>query len=86
MFLTDVDTSLRDLPTELSPEEIMEKIKERIEKNLINGPENPPEVDEKGKVIRLYGGGLFHEFEWMPDQYDRHLIKEREKKIEEKEK
>ena len=59
----------------------MQKIKEKIEKNLINGPDNPPEVDEKGKVIRLYGGGLFHEFEWMPDPYDLHLLRQKEKKM-----
>lgn len=25
---------------------------------------------ERAKILKLYGGGLFHEFEWMPDSFD----------------
>ena len=71
--LLKLDNSLRDLPSELGPQEILQKLKDKIEKNLTAKLDNPPEYDETGKVIWLVGGGLFHEFEWMPDSYESFL-------------
>jgi len=44
-----------------------------MEKNLTAKLDNPPEYDENGRVIWLVGGGLFHEFEWMPQTYESYL-------------
>lgn len=59
----------------------MQKLKEKLQKNIAGGLDNPPETDDFGKVLQLYGGGLFYEFEWMPDSYETHLEKEREDKV-----
>ncbi len=57
----------------MDPVEIMKMLKEKIDKNVAGKLDNPPEVDEWGKVVRLDGGGLFYEFEWMPDTFEEHL-------------
>ena len=70
----------------MKPQQILQKLWERIEKNVAGDLENPPEFDDFGKVIKLQGGGLFYEFEWMPDSYDEFLEKEKELKWDSKKK
>ena len=41
---------------------------------------NPPERDHKGRIIKLAGGGLFHEFEWMPDSFANFLEAQKKEK------
>jgi hypothetical protein len=60
--------SLRDLPSNIAPQQIIEQMKEKITKNISKN-KNEPERDHRGKIVKLAGGGLFHEFEWMPDSF-----------------
>ncbi len=57
-----LDTSLRDMPNKLAPNQIIKFNKKRIENTL--------QVREPQPQRKLFGGGLFGEFEWMPDAYD----------------
>ena len=66
----------------MDPVEIMKMLKDKIDKNVAGELDNPPELDERGKVVRLNGGGLFYEFEWMPDTVEAHL-KQQQKENEE---
>ena len=75
-FRTGNYDSLRDLPNELAPQQVIEKLKEKITSN-IEGGQNPPERDHKGRIVKLAGGGLFHEFEWMPDSFSNFLESQR---------
>jgi len=62
-----IDTSLRELPDSIGPNVLQKFMKEKIETNLAYKHPEP-------KVTRLTGGGLFTEFEWMPDSYDNCII------------
>lgn len=80
-FRTGNYDSLRDLPNEIAPQTLIENIKEKITKNISKNP-NEPARDHKGKIIKLAGGGLFHEFEWMPDSYHNFLEAQRKEREE----
>lgn len=73
--------SLRDLPNDIAPQHLIEQLKEKITKNISKNP-HEPERDHKGKIIKLAGGGLFHEFEWMPDSFSNFLEAKRKEKEE----
>jgi hypothetical protein len=73
--------SLRDLPNDIAPQHLIESLKAKITKN-IEASQNQPERDHKGKIIKLAGGGLFHEFEWMPDSFTNFLENKRKDKEE----
>ena len=51
---------------------------------MLQGTVGPlgPERDHKGKIIKLAGGGLFYEFEWMPDSFSNFLDSKRRDKEE----
>lgn len=57
-----LDTSIRDLPNKLVANQIIKVTKKRVEQTL--------QVKEPQPLRKLFGGGLFGEFEWMPDAYD----------------
>jgi hypothetical protein len=78
-FRTGNYDSLRDLPNDIAPQRLLEAIKQKINDNISQNP-NPPERDHKGKVIKLAGGGLFYEFEWMPDSFSKFLEAKRKDK------
>ena len=73
--------SIRDLPTSLGPQSVIEQLKEKITKNISKN-EHEPERDHRGKIVKLAGGGLFHEFEWMPDSFFNFLNSQRQDKHE----
>jgi hypothetical protein len=54
---------LRELPSNIAPNVLARFLKEKIDNNLNSKAPEP-------KIARLTGGGLFQEFEWMPDSYD----------------
>jgi hypothetical protein len=56
------DTSLRELPYKIGPNVLMKFLKKKIETNL--------SAQEPKLLKKLTGGGLFGEFEWIPDSYD----------------
>ena len=60
--LSFLDQSLRELPLRLGPNQILKAIKRKQEVNLT--------VKDPQLQRRLFGGGFFGEFEWMPDAYD----------------
>jgi hypothetical protein len=53
---------LRDLPNKLVANQIIKMTKKRVEQTL--------QVKDPQPLRKLFGGGLFGEFEWMPDAYD----------------
>jgi hypothetical protein len=53
---------LRDLPNKLVANQIIKVTKKRVEQTL--------QVKDPQPLRKLFGGGLFGEFEWMPDAYD----------------
>ena len=61
-YIIFIDQSLRELPLRLGPNQILKAIKRKQEVNLT--------VKEPQLQRRLFGGGFFGEFEWMPDAYD----------------
>jgi len=73
--------SIRDLPNDIAPQHLIESIKQKITKNISENP-NAPERDHKGKIIKLAGGGLFHEFEWMPDSFANFIDAKKKEKLE----
>lgn len=78
-FRTGNYDSIRDLPNDIAPQHLIEQIKDKITKNITKNP-NEPERDHRGKIIKLAGGGLFHEFEWMPDSFSNFLEAKRKEK------
>ena len=53
---------MRDLPNKLVANQIIKVTKKRVEQTL--------QVKDPQPLRKLFGGGLFGEFEWMPDAYD----------------
>ena len=72
-FRTGNYTSLRDLPAHLMPNAIAKALREKQDANLLYKP-------PVGKVVNLTGGGLFRDFEWMPEPYDAFLKQKGEEK------
>ena len=72
-------TSLRDLPANLMPNAVLKQMNEKQDTNLMWRQPAP-------KVATLTGGGLFSEYERMPDEYAIYLkIQQAEKsKLEKK--
>jgi len=48
------------------PNAIAKALREKQDNNLLYKP-------PVGKVVNLTGGGLFRDFEWMPEPYDAFL-------------
>lgn len=65
-FRTGNYASLRDLPPGLMPNAIAKAMREKQDTNLAFKP-------PQGKVVNLSGGGLFRDYEWMPEPYDNFL-------------
>ena len=65
-FRTGNYQSLRDLPNSLLPNQVVKMMREKQDNNLAWKPADP-------KVEKLAGGGLFRDYEWMPDSYDTFL-------------
>ena len=59
-------TSLRDLPANLLPNAVTKMLNDKQDSNLL-WRQPPP------KVATLTGGGLFSDYEYMPDAYDMYL-------------
>jgi hypothetical protein len=65
-FRTGNYASLRDLPTHLMPNAIAKAMRDKQDMNLaFKQPE--------GKVVKLSGGGLFREYEYLSEPYDLYL-------------
>jgi len=54
------------MPAHLLPNAIAKALREKQDTNLVYKP-------PVGKVVNLTGGGLFRDFEWMPEPYDAFL-------------
>jgi hypothetical protein len=54
------------MPAHLMPNAIAKALREKQDTNLVYKP-------PVGKVVNLTGGGLFRDFEWMPEPYDAFL-------------
>ena len=63
--------SLRDLPHRLGPSNVLKNMREKQDTNLACQQPKP-------KVDKLMGGGLFSDFEWMPDSFDAFLKKKQD--------
>jgi hypothetical protein len=50
----------------MMPNAIAKALREKQDANLLYKP-------PAGKVVNLTGGGLFRDFEWMPEPYDAFL-------------
>ena len=59
-------TSLRDLPANLLPNAVTKMMNDKQDGNLV-WRQPPP------KVATLTGGGLFSDYEWLPDEYSMYL-------------
>ena len=60
--------NLRDLPDELGPNNVLQALKEKMEKTEIL---NQLAAQNKKQYTALSnGGGVFQKFEWMPDNYN----------------
>ena len=72
-------TSLRDLPNQIASSNVLKAMNDKQDTNFQYRPPPP-------RVQTLTGGGLFKDYEWMPDAYDIFLKqksderKERERK------
>ena len=81
-FRTGNYTSLRDLPQNLLPNQIAKALRDKQDNNLAFKP-------PQGKVVNLSGGGLFRDYEWLPEPYDNYIkakqleVKERKLKQQE---
>jgi len=62
-FRTGNYNSLRDLPANLLPNSVIKMLRDRQDDNLAYKP--PP-----ARVEKLTGGGLFKDYEYMPQGYD----------------
>lgn len=65
---------LREIPSFIAPNILSKYQKEKIDINLNQRSHSEP------KIARLTGGGLFQEFEWLPDSYDAFARKKMEEK------
>lgn len=65
-------TSLRDLPHNLLPNAILKQMNEKQDNNLMWKQPAP-------KVATLTGGGLFSEYEHMPNEFSMYLKQQKEK-------
>jgi len=54
------------LPTNILPNQIAKALRDKQDQNLAFKP-------PQGKVVNLSGGGLFRDYEWMPEPYDNFL-------------
>jgi len=54
------------LPTNFLPNQIAKALRDKQDQNLAFKP-------PQGKVVNLSGGGLFRDYEWMPETYDNFL-------------
>ena len=67
-FRTGNHNGLRELPDHLGPNQILKYAREKQEHNHnFKYPPVPP------KVQKLNGGGLFQEYEYIPDSYSNFL-------------
>ena len=66
-FRTGNHNALRELPNHLAPNQILKYMREKQENNINFRQPDPP------RVQKLTGGGLFHDYEYMPDSYDAFL-------------
>lgn len=74
-FRTGNYNALRELPNHLGPNQILKYAREKQESNINFMKPDPP------KVQKLAGGGLFQEYEWMHDSYDRFLEERKRERI-----
>lgn len=66
-FRTGNYNALRELPNHLGPNQLLKYTREKQETNInFRNPDAP-------RVQKLTGGGLFQDYEWMPDSYDNFL-------------
>lgn len=66
-FRTGNYISLRDMPDELNPNNVLQAMRERQEKAAIISAIN----SQNRKLFTALGGGggVFQKFEWIPDQF-----------------
>lgn len=74
-FRTGNYNSLRDLPPNLLPNSVLKMLREKQDENLAWKP--PP-----ARVEKLAGGGLFKDYEYLPDGYDTFLKHKQDEKRE----
>lgn len=60
--------SLRDMPEEFGPNNVMQAMRERAEKAQILSAINSQ--NRKMYTALGGGGGLFQKFDWMPDEFE----------------
>jgi len=70
---------LRDLPAGLGPAQVNKLMREKQDANLAWKNPNP-------RVEKLAGGGLFQDYEYMPDEYGNFLMQKRQERLENKDK
>ena len=67
--------ALRELPNSLAPNQILKYAREKQDSNMnYRHPDGP-------RVQKLTGGGLFQDYEWIPDSYDNFLNQRKLDKI-----
>ena len=76
-FRTGNYVSLRDLPNNLLPNTVVKMMRDKQDTNLAWKPSDP-------RVEKLAGGGLFRDYEWMPDSYDTFLKQQQDLRLESK--
>ena len=80
-FRTGNYASLRDLPVQMMPNSIAKAMRDKQDMNLAF---KPPE----GKVVKLSGGGLFREYEYISEPFDLYLqqkqLENKERKLKQK--
>ena len=59
---SSIDNSLRDLPDEMSAASVIQAQRNKQASNIT--------VKAQPKLVQLMGGGVFSDFEWVPDDYD----------------
>jgi hypothetical protein len=74
-FRTGNYNSLRDLPVNLLPNTVLRMLRDKQEENIVWKPPPP-------RVEKLAGGGLFHDYEYIPDGYDTFLKQKQKEKRE----
>ena len=72
-------TSLRDLPANLLPNAVTKMMSDKQDQNLVWRQPAP-------KVATLTGGGLFSDYEWLPDEYAMYLKHKQDERIDNKRK
>lgn len=74
-FRTGNWTSIRDLPANLLPNTVLKMLRDKQDDNLAWRPPPP-------RVEKLMGGGLFKDFEYLPEGYDTFLKQKQDEKRE----